>query len=239
MEPIEMSEHISKQFDLELEELRRKVLKMGGLVESQLVDDMEALAAGDIAKLELVRAQDAQVNALEVEIDDDVQRVIARRQPAASDLRMVLAIVRLVTDLERIGDEAKKIAKKGLRLSQSDTMIRPRFSDLRHMSAIAIDMLRKTLDAFARLDISQTPDVVRADQQVDDEWRGTARQLITFMMEDPRTISTSLDVLFIAKSLERIGDHAKNIAEHVIFLVKGKDLRHSALDDIERETRGE
>lgn len=232
-----MSEHISKRFDAELEDLRAKVLKMGGLVEAQLVEAMDALARGDTAQMERVRAQDKTVNALEIEIDHDVQHVIARRQPAASDLRMVLTVVRVVTDLERIGDEAKKIAKKSLSLHSYETVSRPRITELRHMSSMATDMLRRVLDSFARLDISGNADVVRSDKDIDEEFRATARQLVSFMMEDPRTISCALDILFIAKSLERIGDHAKNIAEHVIFLVKGKDLRHSHLEDLERETR--
>lgn len=232
-----MSEHISKRFDAELEDLRAKVLKMGGMVETQVIEAMEALSQGDIAQMERVRAQDAEVNALEVLIDHDVQHVIARRQPAASDLRMVLTVVRVVTDLERIGDEAKKIAKKSLNLYSSDTVSRLRITELRHMSTMATTMLRKVLDSFARLDISATADVVRSDKEIDEEFRSTVRQLVSFMMEDPRTISNALDILFIAKSLERIGDHAKNIAEHVVFLVKGKDLRHSEIDELERVTR--
>lgn len=232
-----MSEHISKRFDAELEELRAKVLRMGGMVEAQLIEAMEALSQGDTAQMERVRAKDAHVNALEIEIDHDVQHVIARRQPAASDLRMVLTVVRVVTDLERIGDEAKKIAKKSLSLYSGDTVSRPRITELRHMSSMATDMLRKVLDSFARLDISGNAAVVRSDKEIDEEFRATVRQLVSFMMEDPRTISNALDILFIAKSLERIGDHAKNIAEHVVFLVKGKDMRHSQLDELERETR--
>lgn len=239
MEQLWMSEHISKKFDAELEELRAKVLKMGGMVESQVIAAMEALTTGNIEQMKAVRAQDAEVNAYEIEIDHDVQHVIARRQPAASDLRMVLTVVRIVTDLERIGDEAKKIAKKSLSLHSNDTGARPRINELRHMSTMATDMLRKGLDSFARLDISSNADVVRSDQLIDEEFRSTVRQLVSFMMEDPRTISNSLDILFIAKSLERIGDHAKNIAEHIVFLVKGKDLRHSQLEDLERETKSE
>ena len=232
-----MSEHISKQFDSDLELLRSKVLKMGGLVESQVVEAMDALLQGDTSQMERVRVQDALVNNLQVDIDNDVQHIIARRQPAASDLRMVLSVVRMVTDLERVGDEAKKIAKKSQRIYEHDSVSRPRFTELRHMSSMATDMLRQALDSFARLDVTNNADVVRSDKLVDEEFRSTVRQLITFMMEDPRTISLSLEILFIAKSLERIGDHAKNIAEHVVFLVKGKDVRHRGADNIENEIR--
>lgn len=237
MEKLWMSEHISKKFDAELETLRSKVLKMGGMVESQVIAAMEALATGNTADMQQVRAKDAEVNAFEIEIDHDVQHVIARRQPAASDLRMVLTVVRIVTDLERIGDEAKKIAKKSLHLSENDTGARPRINELRHMSTMATSMLSKVLDSFARLDISANADLIRSDQQIDEEFRTTVRQLVSFMMEDPRTISNSLDILFIAKSLERIGDHAKNIAEHVVFLVKGKDVRHSQIEELERHSK--
>jgi phosphate transport system protein len=227
--------HTSKQFDAELEGLRARVLQMGGLVESQIVRAMEALTGGNIELANEVIADDHRVNALEVAIDEDSTHVIARRQPAAGDLRMVMAIVKTITDLERIGDEAEKIARMSKQMYESDRLHVPRFVEVRRASDAALDMLRRALDAFARLDVSAAAQVVRQDIDLDDQFRSIVRQLITFMMEDPRTISTSIEIFSIAKALERIGDHAKNMAEYVIYLVKGKDVRHVTIEEIERE----
>ncbi len=230
-----MAEHISKQFDTELETVRSRVLQMGGLVEEQILKAIEALSNGNINLMEEVIANDHRVNALEVGIDDDCTHIIARRQPAASDLRMVMTVIKTITDLERIGDEAQKIARLSRMIYESGRMNMPRFNEVRHVAELAISMLRKSLDAFARLDAASAATVVREDLQVDEEYRAIIRQLITFMMEDPRTISTSLEIISIAKAIERIGDHSKNIAEYVIYLVKGKDVRHTTLEVIERE----
>lgn len=227
--------HTSKQFDAELEALRARVLQMGGLVESQIVRAMDALVGGNVELAAEVIADDHQVNALEVAIDEDSTHVIARRQPAAGDLRMVMAIVKTITDLERIGDEAEKIARMAKQMHESDRLHIPRFTEVRRASDVALDMLRRALDAFARLDVSAAAQVVRQDIDLDDQFRSIVRQLITFMMEDPRTISTSIEIFSIAKALERIGDHAKNMAEYVIYLVKGKDVRHVTIEEIERE----
>ena len=229
------SEHTSKQFDAELEALRARVLKMGGLVEEQIKLALDALMAGDLALCDKVEDEDHVVNGLEVGIDEDVSTIIARRQPAARDLRMLMTVVKTITDLERIGDEAAKIARMAKLINSVDRVQQPRYVEVRRMANLALEMLRKSLDCFARLDVSGSAEVVRTDQHVDDEFRAILRQLITFMMEDPRTISASIEILFIAKALERIGDHAKNISEYVIYMVKGKDVRHVTLEEIERE----
>jgi len=229
-----MNDHIAKQFDADLEGLRSRVLQMGGLVEQQLVRAMEGLESGDMAVIEQVIAGDRQVNRHEVELDEACNNVIARRQPAAVDLRMVMTVVKTITDLERIGDEAKKIAKMARALHSGETRVVPRI-DLRATADLAVAMLRTALDAFARLDLSASAQVVRQDKEVDAGFKAAMRQLITFMMEDPRTISSSLDLLFVARSLERIGDHAKNISEYVVYLVKGRDVRHIGIEGIERE----
>jgi phosphate transport system protein len=220
-----MSEHTYRQFDAELEKIRAGVLQMGGLVETQVMQAMEGLKTGNLALLEQVILNDRTVNRLEVEIDEACGQIIALRQPAAVDLRLVMTVLRAIIDLERIGDEAKKIAKAARRLHSAELPFKPRV-DLGHTAATTISMLRKALDGFARADVSEVKVVESQDAEVDASFKGTMRQLITFMMEDPRTISSSLEVLFIAKALERIGDHAKNISEYVVFLVQGLDVRY-------------
>lgn len=220
-----MAEHISKQFDAELEAVRTRVLQMGGLVEEQIVKAIDGLASGDMAAIDEVIAGDHRVNAMEVELDESCSRIIAKRQPAAGDLRLIIAIIKTITDLERIGDEAEKIARMAKLVHSAERLHMPRL-ELKHVANLAIDMLRKALDAFARLDSTAAAQVVRQDELVDDEFRSILRQLITFMMEDPRTITRSLEVLFVAKALERIGDHSKNMAEYVVYMVEGKDVRH-------------
>jgi phosphate transport system protein len=229
------AEHTSKQFDAELEAVRARVLQMGGLVESQIRLSVEALVNGDVPLMNRVINDDHRVNAMEVEIDESCNQIIARRQPAAGDLRMVMTVIKTITDLERIGDEAEKIARMGKLLSQRKSIILPRYTEIKHAAEMALDMLRKSLDAFARLDLAYAAQVVRQDELVDEEFRSIMRYLITFMMEDPRTISTALEILFVAKAIERIGDHAKNMSEYVIYMVKGKDVRHVTVEEIERE----
>lgn len=231
------SDHISRQFDADLEAIRASVLQMGGLVESQIKSAVESLIGGDTNLMTQVIENDHRVNALEVKIDEACSQVIARRQPAAGDLRLVMAVIKTITDLERIGDEAEKIARMAKLLSQKTGLVLPRYQEIKHAAEIALDMLRKSLDAFARLDIVMAAQVVRQDDQVDEEFRAIMRYLITFMMEDPRTISTSLEILFVAKAIERIGDHAKNISEYVIYMVKGRDVRHITADEIDREVQ--
>ncbi len=231
------NDHISKQFDTELESIRANVLQMGGLVESQIKKAIESLISGDVALMNQVIAEDHRVNAMEVKIDEACSQMIARRQPTAGDLRLIMTVVKTITDLERIGDEAEKIARMAKMLSQKNVLAFPRYHEIKNASEIAVDMLRKALDAFARLDVMMAAQVVRQDDQVDEEFRSIMRYLITFMMEDPRTISTSLEILFVAKAIERIGDHAQNMAEYVIYMVKGRDVRHITTDEIEREVQ--
>ncbi len=233
-----MPEHTLKQFDSELEEIRSKVLQMGGLVEEQIVSALEALISGNVSLARQVMENDHRVNALEVAIDEDCSTVIARRQPAAKDLRMVMTVVKTITDLERIGDEAAKIARMTRAIYESDRPTVPRTSEIQHVADIALSMLRTSLDAFARLDLTVAATVVRQDEQVDKAFVSILRQLITFMMEDPRTISHAIEILFIAKAIERIGDHAKNMSEYVVYLVKGKDVRHTSVETFEREALG-
>ena len=229
-------EHTSKQYDAELESVRAKVLEMGGMVEQQIVNALEALIKADIKLAKEVMEADSRVNSLEVQIDEDCSHIIARRQPAAGDLRMVMMMVKTITDLERIGDEATKIARTAQRIFDEDRMYKPRFNEIKAMVALVREMLRTSLDAFARLDVSKTVEVARQDELVDEHFRVAMRQLITYMLEDPRTISMSLEVLFVAKAIERIGDHAKNIAEYVVYVVKGKDVRLISMQEMEHET---
>jgi len=231
-------EHIYKQFDAELESVRALVLQMGGLVEEQIVKAIEALTTGDEELANLVIADDHKVNALDVNIDEQCTHIIARRQPTASDLRLVMTVIKTISDLERIGDKAGKIARLSKRIYGAG-LTRPRFREIELMGELVLEMLRKALDSFARLDAALAVDVSRADEKVDEEFRSVFRQLITFMMEDPRTISQSLDVMFVAKAIERIGDHAKNIAEYVIYTVKGKDVRHVSTEEIAQQVHGE
>jgi phosphate transport system protein len=231
-----MTEHISKQYDQDLEAIRSRMMQMGGLVESQIRMAIDGFLEGNLERIDQVIAADARVNDLEVAIDDDLRHVIVRRQPAASDLRLIMAVSKTVTDLERIGDEAAKIARMSKEIhSAAGRMSRPRLATMSHVSEISIGMLRKSLDAFARLDAAAAARVIGEDAAIDTEFRAIIRQLVTFMMEDPRTISTSLHIVWVAKAFERIGDHAKNIAEQVIYIVKGTDVRHAPLAEVERE----
>jgi phosphate transport system protein len=241
-----VTEHTNKQYDEDLEAIRTSMLQMGGLVESHIRLAIAGYLDGDIDKAMQVIAADAKVNELEVAIDNDLGHIIVRRQPAASDLRLILAASKIVTDLERIGDEATKIARTAKESSGQPPLPGPvlslskgpRFAAMSHLSETALGMLRRALDALARLDAAAAARVIAEDQGIDDEFRGILRQLITFMMEDPRTIGTAMQVMWVAKAFERIGDHAKNIAEYVIYIVKGRDVRHIPLAEKEREALG-
>lgn len=234
--PTMHSEHTFKQYDADLEAVRAKVLQMGGLVEQQILNAHDALVHGNISLADSVIEKDQRVNMLEMQIDEDCSHIIARRQPAAGDLRMIMMMVKTITDLERIGDEATKVARVAKKIHEAERVHAPRFGEIKTMVLLVREMLSTSLDAFARLDVSNTVDVARQDELVDEQFRAAMRQLITFMLEDPRTISMSLEVLFVAKAIERIGDHAKNIAEYVVYMVKGKDVRHSSLEVMEQET---
>jgi len=231
-----MTEHTSKQYDQDLEAIRTRTLQMGGLVESQIRAAVDGYLTGDVTTIDNVIANDAKVNELELAIDDDLRHVIVRRQPAATDLRLIMAVSKTVTDLERIGDEAAKIARMAKEIHTGTAKLtRPRLATMNHVSEISCGMLRKALDAFARLDAAAAARVIGEDAAIDTEFRAILRQLVTFMMEDPRTISNSLHIVWVAKAFERIGDHAKNIAEQVIYIVKGRDVRHAPLEEVERE----
>src|SRR5450759_1149508 len=233
------SEHISKQYDVELESVRARVLLMGDLVERQVRLAIEALIKSDLTTIDRIIADDQRVNALEVGIDESCSHIIALRQPTANDLRIVMMVIKAITDLERIGDEAKKIAITAKLLSQNKNLTLPRFEKIKYMANLTLDMLLQSLESFAKLDISAVTKVVRQDQQVDEEFVMIMRYLATFMMEDPCTIYNALEILFVAKAIERIGDHAKNISEYVVYMVKGRDVRHSTVEEIEREVQQE
>jgi phosphate transport system protein len=208
---------------------------MGGLVEAQITAAIDGFTNGDAALMARVVAEDHRVNAYEVSIDEACAQLIARRQPAAGDLRLIMAISKTVTDLERIGDEAEKIARMSKLIHDRGMQPSHRFPGIRHAAVASVSMLRMALDAFARRDAATAAEVLTQDDAIDDEFRSILRQLITFVMEDPRIISTALEIVWIAKAIERIGDHAKNMAEQVIYIVKGTDVRHTAVEDVKRE----
>jgi phosphate transport system protein len=220
------SMHLSKQFDEDLTGLRTHVLEMGGLVEAQIRAAIDVYANGDTAMVKDIVENDHRVNGFEKIIDEETIHIVAKRQPTASDLRLVMGITKIVTDLERIGDEAKKIAKGARRVHENGQLTVPRATDVRHVADEAVEMLRKALDSFARLDTALATEVIHADVNVDTEFKALVRQLITYMMEDPRTITTAIDIVWICRSIERIGDHAKNVAENVIYIAEGRDIRH-------------
>ncbi len=233
-----MSEHTNKQFDADLESVRSQFLQMGGLVEAMIQEAIDALASGDISLVEKVREREKEVNRHEVEIDESISRILARHQPTAIDLRMLMAVSKMLTDMERSGDEAEKVATVARRIHEAELRHIP-VIELRHMAANVRTMLHQALDAFARLDPILAAAVVRSDKEVDKEWKGALRHLITYMIEDPRTISRAIDMIFIARALERIGDHAKNMSERVIYMVKGADVRHTGVKNTERLARGD
>ncbi len=230
-----ITEHISKQFESDLDATCTRVLQMGGLVEAQIRAAIDGFASGEDQLLARVIADDHRVNAYEVSIDEACAQLIARRQPAAGDLRLIMAISKIVTDLERIGDEAEKIARMSKLIHDRGMQPSNRFPGIRHAATSAVGMLRMALDAFARRDAQTAAEVLAQDDAIDAEFRSILRQLITFVMEDPRIISTALEIVWIAKAIERIGDHAKNMAEQVIYIVKGTDVRHTSAKDIKRD----
>ena len=234
MEVEDLGQHISRRFNEDLESVRSAVLQMGGLVETQFDSAIQALAEGD-SELGLKVAQDDyKINQAEVSIDEQCSRILATRAPAASDLRLIIAVIKAITDLERIGDEAERIGVLASRLAAVE---RPstNYRELRNLASHVKKMIQGTLDAFARLDADEALKVVKADDVVDEEYESIYRQGLTFMMEDPRTISRVVDTTWAARSLERIGDHCKNICEYVMFMVYGKDIRHTTLESIEAE----
>ena len=229
--------HLSSQFDSELTSVSTRVMKMGGLVESQISTAVLALSQFSVELADEVTSTESRVNAMEVEIDHDLLSIIARRQPTARDLRLLIAISKTTANLERAGDEADKIARMVKAIIESGAARTLPSSELRLAAALASGLLRKSLDAFARLDANVALTILKEDDAIDREFDGFVRKLITYMMEDPRTISPSLDLLFLAKAIERIGDHAKNIAEFTIYVVKGADVRHTPMEQIESVVR--
>ncbi|MFO1221365.1 MAG: phosphate signaling complex protein PhoU [Burkholderiaceae bacterium] len=226
--------HLSTQFDAELSAICNRVLEMGGMAESQVAQAIYALTNFSGETASQVLALEEQVNQLEIAIDRDLSSIIARRQPTARDLRLLIAVSKTIANLERVGDEAARIARTVQRLLNAGVSSRMRLpvGDLVHESDLAIRQLRKALDAFARLDVESAVDVLKHDDQIDREFEGLMRKLITYMMEDPRTISASIDLVFVAKAIERVGDHAKNVAEGIIYIVKGTDVRHNSPDAV-------
>jgi phosphate transport system protein len=231
-----MNEHTSKQFDAEMEAIRSGVLAMGGLVETQLRRAVDALRLpGDVDVVTLVASDEQAINRMQMDIDQQCTQIIAKRQPAAIDLRMILIVVKIVNELERIGDEVKKIAYKAQQMQRPERLTAVRLHDIARAAEMAEDNLQLALDAFARLDVNSAATVVSNDEAIDAAFLAILRQLISYMMEDPRTISPALEIVFIAKSIERIGDHAKNIAENVVHVVKGIDVRHATAEQIRAE----
>ena len=229
--------HLSSQFDSELNQVSARVMELGGLVESQIRQAIAALSQFSLEAAEQVEAIENRVNQMEVEIDHELTTIIARRQPTARDLRLLMAFSKATANLERMGDEATRMARMVRSIIESGAARLLPSSDLRTAADLASGLLRKALDAFARLDTKAAVDILKEDDQIDREFDGFVRKLITYMMEDPRTISASLDLLFLAKAIERIGDHSKNISELIIYLVEGQDVRHLALSDIESVLR--
>jgi phosphate transport system protein len=231
--------HLSTQFDSELSGISSRVLEMGGLVESQVAQAVYALTNFSAETATLVLQQEERVNQMEVEIDRDLSAIIARRQPTARDLRLLIAVSKTIANLERVGDEAARVARTVQRLINTGVSSRLRLpvADLAFEAELATAQLRKALDAFARLDTARALEVLKQDDQIDQEVDGLLRKLITYMMEDPRTISASIDLVFVAKAIERVGDHAKNLAEIIIYVVKGTDVRHTPVAAVENAVR--
>lgn len=234
MDRSHLGQHSSSQFNEEMESIRSHLMEMGGLVEKQVEDALQALLQADSEVAERVLKNEDKVDALEKVIDSDCARVLALRQPAASDLRMIIAVSKCVSDLERIGDEAAKVAKMALELVEQGESPRG-YVEVRHIGNHVRVMLSDALDAFARFDVQKAVDVAAKDSEVDMEYRSAMRALVTFMMEDPRAISRVLNIIWSLRALERIGDHAKNIAEQLIYMVKGKDVRHISVDEVARQ----
>ena len=234
MDAEEFGQHISRSFNDDLEKLRNSVLSMGGLVEQQFDRAIKALVDADSDLGLKVARDDYKINEMEVAIDEECRRILVTRAPAASDLRLIIAIVKTITDLERMGDEAERIGTLAAGLATEE---RPatNYRELRNLARHVKEMVRGTLDAFARMDADSALEIVKSDEVVDEEYEAISRQCITFMMEDPRAISRVMDSTWMARSLERIGDHAKNICEYVVFMVHGKDIRHTKLGDVEAE----
>lgn len=234
MDKLNLGQHISGQFNADLEELKTELLEMGGLVEQQVITAIKAITTANSEMAEKVIIDEVEVDTREVRLDEHCTLILARRQPAASDLRMVLAVAKITRDLERMGDEAHKVAKMAIQLNEDGEAPRG-YVELRHIGSIVHQMVINTLDCFARFDVQVALTVAKEDNRVDQEYKSAMRELATYMMEDPRSITRVLNIIWALRSLERIGDHARNIAEHVIFLVKGLDVRHISVKEMQRK----
>ncbi len=235
MDSMHLDQHISQQYNADLEQLRTDLFEMGGLVEEQLANAIEAIETANIELAEKVLSVEDEVDSREMAIDSECMSVLARRQPAASDLRLVMMVSKAIRDLERMGDEARKIAKMAIALNVDGGATPRGFVELRHMANSVKKIVRISLDAFVRYDVNAAIDVMRYDKEIDREYKTAIREMITYMMEDPREISRVMNILWAFRALERIGDHARNIAEQVIYLVRGKDIRHTSIGDIEKQ----
>ena len=239
MDNNKIGQHISGQFNKELEDVRNKVLTMGGLVEQQIELAVTAFSTGDVEMAELVIKQDNQVDALEVAIDQECMQILALRQPAAFDLRLLITVIKIVNELERVGDLAERVAEMAIQLTSAESSSkRDQYYELEHMAELVQNMMHGALDVFARMNIEEVAIITGLDENVDREYGSIIRQLITRMMEDPRNITRMLDVLWIARSLERIGDHACNICDHLVYMVKGEDVRHLTQAELEEKVKG-
>lgn len=236
MDTTELGQHISQQFDEELEDIRSKVMAMGGLVQQQLSDATKALSDIDAELAEVVVTTDYKVNAMEVSIDEECIQILARRQPAASDLRLVVAVIKTITDLERIGDEAERIGRMAMHFAETGGKSKM-LAGILHLAERVEKMLHNALDAFARMDVDAAIRVAKEDLKADQDYESVLRELITYMMQDPRSIPNVVDIMWSARALERIGDRSQNISEYVIYLVKGKDVRHTSIDKVEEHAR--
>jgi len=226
--------HISQQFNADLEELKNHLLVMGGMVERQVANAIQALTEADSDLAKNVRHTEKSINQMERSLDEECTRILARRQPAASDLRLIVAVTKTITDLERVGDEANKIAKLSMKLLEEGESPRG-YVEIRHIGNHVLRMLHEALDAFARYDVEMALHVAQEDKSVDQEYEAAMRQLVTFMMEDPRSISRVLNIIWALRALERVGDHSRNIAEQIIYFVKGHDVRHIPIDVMEQK----
>ncbi len=236
MDKLKLGQHISQQFNEELEDIRTRVMYMGGIVEQQLIDAIKALTTKDVSLAEVVITNDYKVNALEVSIDEECTQILARRQPAASDLRLVISVIKTITDLERIGDEAERIGRMALHFAEKGGENKM-LAGIVHMGDLVTRLLHDALDTFARTDSEAAVLVAHGDKKVDREYEIILRNLMTYMMEDPRTIPILVDMMWSARALERIGDRSRNICEYVIYLVKGKDVRHTSIDKVAHDAR--
>jgi phosphate transport system protein len=239
MDTYKIGHHISGQFNKEIEDIRNHVLTMGGMVEDQLEQAITAFTNTDQELAERVIKQDNQIDALEIALDRECTQIIALRQPTAFDLRLLIAVLKIINELERVGDLAEHIAKMAIYLSDIEGSKSEPYHEIQHMFELVKVMLHDALDAFARMSVEQVPAITGKDENVDREYASIIRQQITYMMEDPRNITRTINVLWTVRSLERIGDHACNICEHLVYIIKGEDVRHISQDELERKVKGE